>query len=142
MSAQGGKASPPSRAKWRFYRALAVLLIIGLVALVLPAFLNWYDGQHQIKVECSVGAARPLSGGSVTRTGLGSSSAEVEITTKNCGKLLLREGVTDQNAGSTARQLDAGGTYRFEVGQGSYSVRELLRLIGRDVTTTGFRKIS
>lgn len=109
MSAQEGKANPPSRAKWRVYRALAVLLILGLVAFVGPAFLNGYDGQHQIEVECSVGAARSLSGGSVTRTGLGSSSAEVKITTKNCGKLLLREGVSERNADRTARQLDAGG---------------------------------
>lgn len=134
MQEPKAEPGPAKRVGWRFYRALGLIVVIALVALVGPFALSRIDAAHRVQIICSVEAAEPLRGGSVTRTGLGTSFDEIEITTSDCGKLLLRQGVTAENASKLAGQLKSGGNYRFEAGQGSYAIRSVLRLIGRDVT--------
>lgn len=122
------------RVGWRFYRALVLIVLIALVALVGPFALCRIDAAHRVRIVCSVERAGPFSGGSVTRTGVGTSFSEIEITTSDCGKLLLRQGVTAENDSKVAAQLKIGGDYRFEVGQGAFALRSVLRLLGRYVT--------
>ncbi|MFJ3029773.1 hypothetical protein ACIPEQ_13100 [Curtobacterium sp. NPDC087080] len=134
MKEPKAESGPGRRVGGRFYRALALIVVIALIALVGPFALSRIDAAHRVQIICFVNAAEPLKGGSVTRTGLGTSFNEIEITTSDCGELLLREGVTADNASELAGQLKSGGNYRFETGEGSYAIRSVLRLIGRDVT--------
>ncbi|MDB6426706.1 hypothetical protein [Curtobacterium sp. 20TX0008] len=134
MEEPKAESGPARRVGWRFYRALGLVVVVASVALVGPFALSWIDAAIRVQIICSVEAAEPLKGGSVTRAGSGTSFNEIEITTSDCGKLLLRRGVTAENASELAGQLMSGGNYRFEAGQGSYAIRSVLRLIGRDVT--------
>jgi len=138
-SFEGGRR--PRRSKFRLYRGLVILVGLAMVTVVVPFALNRYDTIHRLDVQCSVTSATALTVSSVNRKGLGRSSAEVEITTSDCGRVLLQQGDLGTSVRKTARALDAGGQYVLRVGEGAYNLRSLLNAIGRDVTADQFEKV-
>lgn len=137
---QTGLSGRARGSRWRFYRALVLLALVVLFALVGPFSLSRYDAAHPVNIECSVSSAEDRTGSSVARTGLGRSFTEVKVQTSDCGKILLREGESEVSATEVARRLNVGGKYEFVVGGGSYQLRSLLSAIGRDVTATEYKK--
>lgn len=123
----------------RYFSALAVLILIVLAVFVAPASLNAYDAAHHTLISCEVQSAHAETGSSVSRTGIGGSRAEVEIRTKGCGSLLLREGVTQANSKRVATSLERSPKVQIEVGSGSYAIRSIFGLINRLPTAYGFR---
>lgn len=129
-----------SRSRWiRYFSALGVLILIVLAVFVAPASLNAYDAAHHTWISCEVQSAHAETGSNVSRTGIGGSRAEVEIRTKGCGSLLLREGVTQANSKRVAASLEKSPKVQIEVGSGSYAIRSILGLINRLPTAYGFR---
>lgn len=137
-SFEGGRR--PRRSEFRLYRGLVIRVVLTLVTVVGPFALDRYDTIHRLDVQCSATSATALTVSSVNRKGLGRSSVDIEITTSDCGRVLLRQADPGTSARKTARALDAGGQYVFRVGEGAYNLRSLLNAIGRDVTADQFEK--
>lgn len=83
-----------------------------------PAWLNAYDAANHTWITCEVKSAHAETGSNVSRTGIGGSRAEVEISTKGCGSLLLRQGITQANSKRVATALEESGKVEIEVGFG------------------------
>lgn len=129
-----------SRSRWiRYFSALGVLIFIILAVFVGPAWLNAYDAANHTWITCEVKSAHAETGSNVSRTGIGGSRAEVEISTKGCGSLLLRQGITQANSKRVATTLEESGKVEIEVGSGSYAIRSVLAVINRLPTAYGFR---
>jgi hypothetical protein len=131
---------PYPKSRWiRYFSALGVLIFLILATFVGPAILNAYDAAHHKWISCEVESAHAETGSNVSRTGIGGSRAEVEIRTKDCGSLLLRQGITQANSKRVATSLEQRGKVQIEVGSGSYAIRSILGLINRLPTAYGFR---
>lgn len=65
MEEPKAESGPARRVGWRFYRALG-LVVVASVALVGRFSLSRIDAAHRVQIICSVEAAEPLKGGSVT----------------------------------------------------------------------------
>jgi hypothetical protein len=122
----------------------AVLLFLFFLVPVLflyvgPIALKSYDAGNQIEIVCTVSSAEASTDSSYSTRGVGASTLQVVIKTKDCGSLALRWGLTRDNIQRTAQRIYDGGQFRFTVGKGSWEMRELLRSVRqavfvRDVT--------
>lgn len=123
-----------------------ILVVVILIAMALITVLvlggsyalHAYDRSHVISVACTVTAAEGDVGSSSSGKGIGSSFEQVEISTKECGPLVLRRGVTAENKDAIAARLDAGGRTRFEIGAASFRFREVLVSVRERVVVFGF----
>ncbi|MBT1584028.1 hypothetical protein [Curtobacterium flaccumfaciens] len=103
---------------------LAVLGTIGLVGG--GQLFKAYDRSHQIDETCEVQKAEASSGGSTSSRGAGALFDQVEVDTTDCGPLVLRRGVTEQNKQEIADELSSAGRVQFRIGAGSFKWRETL----------------
>lgn len=123
-----------------------ILVVVILIAMALTTVLvlggsyalHAYDRSHVISVACTVTAAEGDVGSSSSGKGIGSSFEQVEISTKECGPLVLRRGVTAENKDAIAARLEAGGRTRFEIGAASFRFREVLVSVRERVVVFGF----
>lgn len=142
VSTAAGSDAEPER------RRGGVLVVVILVAMALVTVLvlggsyalHAYDRSHVISVACTVTAAEGDVGSSSSGKGIGSSFDQVEISTKECGPLVLRRRVTAENKDAIAARLEAGGRTRFEIGAASFSFREVLVGVRERVVVFGFRE--
>jgi len=142
MSAPVESSAKPDNKRGR------VLVILTLIAMVLVTVvvlggsyaLKAYDRSHIISVTCTVTAANGDIGSSTSGKGIGSSFDQVSITTKECGPLVLRRGVTAENKEAIASRLKAGSQTRFEIGEGSFRLRQFLVSIRERVIVFGFKE--
>lgn len=102
----------------------AVFVTIGLVGG--GQLFKAYDRSHQIEETCEVRKAEASSGGSTSSRGVGTLFDQVEVDTKDCGPLVLRRGVTEQNKQEIADELSSAGRVQFRIGAGSFNWREVL----------------
>jgi hypothetical protein len=131
---------PTAARRWvvvRFWVGIAVALAIVGVVFVGPAVISSYDADHRTTITCDVTASEGMMQSSSSR-GIGGPIAQVVITTSDCGRLLLRDGVTRSNNEGIAARLSPPGEYRIEVGTASWNVRGLLHALRRDPTAYGF----
>ncbi|MBT1545731.1 hypothetical protein [Curtobacterium aurantiacum] len=103
---------------------LAIFVTIGIVGG--GQLFKAYDRSHQIDETCEVQKAEASSGGSTSSRGAGALFDQVEVDTKDCGPLVLRRGVTEQNKQEIADELSSAGRVQFRVGAGSFKWRETL----------------
>jgi Tfp pilus assembly protein PilX len=103
---------------------LAVLGTIGLVGG--GQLFKAYDRSHQIDETCEVQKAEASLGGSTSSRGAGALFDQVEVDTTDCGPLVLRRGVTEQNKQEIADELSSAGRVQFRIGAGSFKWRETL----------------
>jgi len=140
VSTSVGSDAEPER------RRGGVLVVVILVAMALITVLvlggsyalHAYDRSDVISVACTVTAAEGDVGSSSSGKGIGSSFEQVEISTKECGPLVLRRGVTAENKDAIAARLEAGGRTRFEIGAASFRFREVLVSVRERVVVFGF----
>jgi hypothetical protein len=124
-------------------RVLVILMLIAmaLVTVVIVGGASaWraYDRAHVIAATCFVTAAEGEIGSSTSGKGIGSSIDQVAITTKDCGPLVLRRGVTADNRDRIAAMLEAQGRTTFDVGAASFRFRKALAGVREPVVVFGF----
>ena len=101
--------------------------VVGAIGIVGGGQLfKTYDKSHQIEESCEVQKAEASSGGSTSSRGAGALFDQVEVDTKDCGPLVLRRGVTEQNKQEIADELSSAGRVQFRIGAGSFKWRETL----------------
>jgi hypothetical protein len=129
-------------ARRRRVLASIVLLFVVLVPLlgffVGPITLKAYDAGHRVRPICTVSSAHSSVDSSRSLKGVGSSTSQVVFETSDCGTLVLQWGVTRDNEDKIARSVDKGGRYRFDVGEGSFNMREFLNTIRQAVYVKSF----
>ncbi|NII40690.1 hypothetical protein E9228_001326 [Curtobacterium flaccumfaciens] len=118
-----------------------MVLVIVCVVFVGPAVVHSYDADHKTTITCDVTSAEGEMQSSSSR-GIGGPIAQVVISTRDCGRLLLREGVTRANNEQIAARLSPPGEFRIEVGTASWDMRGVLHVIRRDPTAYGFEPAS
>lgn len=107
--------------------SLLGLVVLGTIGIVGGGHLfKAYDRSHQIEETCEVQKAEASSGGSTSSRGAGTLFDQVEVDTKDCGSLVLRRGVTEQNKQEIADELSSAGRVQFRIGAGSFKWREVL----------------
>ncbi|ROP72228.1 hypothetical protein [Curtobacterium sp. PhB115] len=141
----------PARRNKRSVRRDRITVVVGLIVVVLvpvllmfggPVALKLYDAGHRTIVTCSVSSAESAVGSSRSLRGVGTSTNQIYIDTKDCGELVLRWGVTAANRESITRELSSGGSFRFDIGEGSYRLRGLLGVVRQAVFVKDFDKVS
>jgi predicted Zn-dependent protease len=140
MSTAVESAAKPGRRRGHVLVVLTLIAMALITVLVLGASyaLHAYDRSHVTSVACTVTAAEGDVGSSSSGKGIGSSFDQVEISTKECGPLVLRRGVTAENKEAIAARLEAGGRSRFEIGAASFRFREVLVSVRERVVVFGF----
>lgn len=106
-----------------------ILLFVALF-LIGPSVLRAYDDAHPMTKTCQVTSANPETSSTVSRTGIGGSNQQIVIESGDCGTLLLRMGVTEENRADLTAELTSGDDYHFIIGEGSWNIRGLLRILG------------
>ena len=127
-------------AKNRAYVVFVVVVVpvTGIALFVVgPTALSSYDRNNRITAVCEVASATYGVRSSASRVGAGSSRSEIEIVTDDCGTLLLRDGVDEDDGPERAAALTPGTSYEFSVGRGSWSIRGFLNGIGKYPFTYG-----
>jgi hypothetical protein len=95
--------------------------------------LSAYDREHPVIKACKVTTAQAGSSSTVSLTGVGGSSERVVVESRNCCKLLLREGVNKDNSDEIASGFTPGNEYDFILGGGSVRLEKLLDILGRSI---------
>jgi hypothetical protein len=135
-------------AKWKMSKAKAwVLLVLWAFVIVFvssfflagPTVLRSYDDAHRVQLVCVVSSAEASTGSTRSSKGIGASIPQVVIESRECGKFVLRDGVTTDNNGDIASSFKSGTTYELEVGEGSLTMRSLLRVFGASPELLGYR---
>jgi hypothetical protein len=135
-------------AKWKMSKAKAwvlfvlwafVIVFVSSFFLAGPEVLRSYDDAHRVQLVCMVSSAEASTGSSRSTKGVGASRPQVIIESRECGKFVLREGVTKDNSGDIASSFKSGTTYELEVGDGSLTMRSLLRVFGASPELLGYR---
>ncbi|PYY33206.1 MULTISPECIES: hypothetical protein [unclassified Curtobacterium] len=107
-----------------------LLFVVMVPALELfPALLSLsaYDDAHPQDRTCSVTSAEGSTISSRSTRGIGSSHPAVTFTTRDCGPLVMRDGVDSDSRDVIARRYDrAPGEYTFTLGGGSLWLQEHL----------------
>jgi len=133
---------PGQRRAWfRFGAAVSAVVVIVGVVFIGPAVVRSYDADHRTTITCDVTAAEGEMQSSSSR-GIGGPIPQVVISTRDCGRLLLRDGVTRSNNEQIAARLSPPGEYRIEVGTASWNIRGVLHAIRRDPSAYGFEPAS
>lgn len=99
------------------------VVVVPLMAIGFgPWLLGRYDDQHRVDVVCRVRSAA-----AEIHASRGVSQAQVNFHT-DCGNLLWGE-VDRSTMESVAAAVSAGEEYRFELGAGSFKLRNVLKLV-------------
>jgi hypothetical protein len=117
----------------------AVIVFVSSFFLAGPEVLRSYDDAHRVQLACMVSSAEASTASSRSTKGVGASRPQVVIESRECGKFVLREGVTKGNSGDIASSFKSGTTYELEVGDGSLTMRSLLRVFGASPELFGYR---
>lgn len=122
--------------------AVIVLVVVVLVPLlgifVGPITLKVYDAGHRVSAVCTVTSAHSGAGSSHSLKGIGSSASRVVFETSDCGPLVLQWGVTRDNEDDLVRSVVPGERYEFDIGAGSFAMRNFLNTIRQAVYVKGF----
>lgn len=142
MSTAAESAAKPGCRRGHLLVVLTLIAMALITVLVLGGSyaLHAYDRSHVISVTCTVTAAEGDVGSSSSGKGIGSSFEQVEISTRECGPLVLRRGVTAENKEAIAARIEGGGRIRFEIGAASFRFREVLVSVRERVVVFGFRE--
>lgn len=146
MNSAGSKWDTTSTSRRRTAKNRAFLILVLFVVPVMgialfvvgPTVLSNYDTSNRLTVDCEVTTATYGVRSSVNRVGAGSSRAQIEIVTPDCGTLLLREGVNEKDGPELAAALAPGTSYEFSVGKGSWAIRGFLNSIKKYPFTYGY----
>jgi hypothetical protein len=132
----------PGRRRGRVLVILMLIVMALVTVIIVGGASAWraYDRAHVIAATCVVTAAEGEIGSSTSGKGIGSSADQVAITTKDCGPLVLRRGVTADNRDQIAATLEAQGRTTFDVGAASFRFREALVSVREPVVVFSFRK--
>jgi len=117
----------------------AVIVFVSSFFLAGPAVLRSYDDAHRVRLVCVVSSAEASTGSSRSAKGAGASTPQVVIESREGGKFVLREGVTKDNSRDVASSFKSGTRYDLEVGDGSLTLRSLLRVFGASPELLGYR---
>lgn len=106
-----------------------------------PITLKVSDAGHRLHVVCTVSSAHSSADSSHSLKGVGSSTSQVVFETSDCGTLVQRWGVNRDNEDELARSVVEGELYRFDVGEGSFTMREFLNAIRQAVYVKSFEPV-
>lgn len=121
---------------------LAVVVLVPLLGFFVgPITLKVYDAGHRLQVVCTVSSAHSSADSSHSLKGVGSSTSQVVFETSDCGTLVLQWGVNRDNEDDLARGVTEGERYRFDVGEGSFTMREFLNAIRQAVYVKSFEPV-
>jgi len=113
--------------------AVAILAISTVVLLggfvIGPSILENYDNSHPLEKSCKISSAIPETSSTVSRTGIGGSTDQIVIESSDCGKLLLRQGISERNRDEIALQFTEGDVHTFSIGEGSWTLRPFLKAL-------------
>jgi len=126
------KKQPGTGSRVSRWRGLLILGAIALVTLGLfvaaPLAITHYDEAEHVDVDCQVISSLVTNGGSRSLRGIGSTRLQVQLETRECGTLIIRNGISDLNAESIASYFESGHNYNFELGEASFKLRDLARI--------------
>ncbi|MCS6573779.1 hypothetical protein [Curtobacterium poinsettiae] len=117
----------------------SVFVLVPLLGFFVgPITLKVYDAGHRLHVVCTVSSARSSADSSHSLKGIGSSTSQVVFETSDCGTLVQTWGVNRDNEHDLARGVVEGERYRFDVGEGSFTMRDFLNTIRQAVYVKSF----
>lgn len=116
---------------------VALMVAATLLFLVGPSVLNSYDKTHRVRLTCYVDSAEASSVSTRTGKGTGTNLPQVVFRTKDCGTLLLQDGMTEARSKSIAARIKPDSSYTFSIGEGSVKTRWILGLFGGSPTVYG-----
>ncbi|MCC3294931.1 hypothetical protein LJ756_09875 [Arthrobacter sp. zg-Y411] len=117
---------------------ILTIVVVGSAVIVGPWAVVSYDKSHRVSIECTVTGAEA---GRSSASARGSASwSQVSISTTDCGPLVLSSGINESNRDAVAAQLDDGGSFSFEIGVATQSLRWLTDPIGLTPTVWAFEK--
>lgn len=116
-----------------------VIVFVSSFFLAGPTVLRSYDDAHRLQLVCVVSSAEASTGSSRSAKGVGESTPQVVIESRECGKFVLREGATTDKSRDVASSFKSGNRYDLEVGEGSLTMRSLLRVFGASPELLGYR---
>lgn len=126
---------------WVLFLLWAFLIVfVSAFFLAGPAVLRSYDNAHNVTLTCEVSSAKASTGSTRSAKGVGASIPQVVIESSDCGKFVLRTGVTADNSRDVASRFETGAEYEFEAGDGSLKVRGLLKLFGASPELLSYRR--
>ena len=133
------RATRRERLAWfRFGAAIAAALGIAFVTFGASPVVESVDADHHTTITCHVreaaGEIHSTHSRGITRT-----TPRVVVSTRDCGELVMRAGVTRSNMDRIAARFDPPGTYRIEVGAASWELRHLLPVLRRHPAVFGFQ---
>jgi len=136
--------SQGARRKRAKNRAQAIVILIALAAIGItlvfgPFALRFYDKGHPSTVQCTVSSAEGAIGSFSSPRGAGGSFDQVEILTENCGKLVLRQGVTANNKAALAADLESKSEQVFIIGEASKRLRGVFQALNQSVIVMGIK---
>ena len=123
-------------------QAIAILVVLAAIGITLvfgPFALRSYDKGHPSSVQCTVTSAQGTTGSFRSSRGAGGSFDQVVILTENCGKLVLRQGVTASNKAALAAQIAGKSEQVFIVGAASKRLRGVLQAVNQSVIVMGIK---
>lgn len=149
MDGKGRQLEPEARTADALRRKrkrgnILLFLVLGLALFVTIGIVGGgqlfeaYDKSHQIKQTCEVRKAKASSGGSTSSRGVGTLFDQVEVDTTDCGPLVLRRGVTEQNKQEIADELNSAARVQFRIGAGSFEWREVLHVLRTPVIVQSY----
>ncbi|PZE69567.1 hypothetical protein [Curtobacterium sp. MCBD17_021] len=136
-------------AKWKMSKTKAwvlftlwafVIVFVSAFFLAGPAVLQSYDDAHHVQLSCVISSAEASSGSTRSAGGVGASVPQVVIESGECGRFVLREGVTADNSDDIASGFEIGEKYDLEAGDGSLKMRGLLGVFGASPELLGYRR--
>ena len=123
-------------------QAVAILIALAAIGITLvfgPFALRSYDKGHPSTLQCTVTSAEGAIGSFRSSRGAGGSFDQVEIVTENCGKLVLRQGVTSDNKAALAARIESRSEQVFTIGGASKSLRGVLQALNQSVIVMGIK---
>ncbi|QCR44567.1 hypothetical protein C1N91_14595 [Curtobacterium sp. SGAir0471] len=127
----------------RFVFGMLGVIFLGVAGLLVAGeVFRQYDRAHPVQVTCVVESASPATGGSTSGRGIGTTFDQVEISTEDCGPLVLRRGVDEANKERLAASFERGADHRFMVGAASYRWRSVLHFFRTPVIVSEAEPVS
>jgi hypothetical protein len=123
-----------------FVVAALIILVVTAFYLVGPSVLSSYDAKHKVQISCTVDQASSGAASARSSKGIGSSVPQVVFETKDCGTLILQDGVDRRSSARIAAEVKPGAVYVFTVGQGSIFLRGLLGFVGASPSIYEFHR--
>lgn len=129
---------PPKKHRIYGWMLILTIVVVGSAVILGPWAVINYDKSHRVSIECTVTGAE---GGRSSASARGSASwSQVSISTSDCGPLLLSSGINESNRDAVAAQLNGGGSFSFEIGVATQSLRWLTDPIGLTPMVWAFEK--